>query len=218
MQPNNNIAPQQPTQPDLTPQLPQNPPQQPQATYSPPVPTQVAPEIAPVAYGQPTQLPNQIAPLPQSSGRNFSKIIKIAAIVIGSFMVIVVLFIVAVFLLVGNKTKDAEKVSNQFVNNLQAGDSDAIYAQTTPSFKKITSSDTNKQFVDTISPAIQGEEKITGRKIQSSAGNKSFTSIVYDIDTAKGTSYLRIVMEKDNDTWKVLNFRASETRLEAIVE
>lgn len=180
-----------------------------------PAPQPTAPQT-PVTPPPASQTP--IAPAPQTpvdmAKKAAPKIAKIGLIAFGVFMVVMAIFIFVVVKFTNNATSDAVAVSDQMVNSIQADDANTAYSLASTTFKDSSSEADTEKLISGLSPLLQGEEKITGKKIQTSDG-KTYSAIVYSIDDKV---YVRVVLEKEGSDWKVLNFRSSDTPLEAIVE
>jgi hypothetical protein len=142
---------------------------------------------------------------------------KIAIIAAGVFIVLGVGGFVALFYFVGSATKDAEKVSNQLVVNIQGDNPDAVYSVTSSEFQESTSSEELDEALEQISPLLQGKTTVIERKVVKH-DNKEFVVLVYSVATDDGTKYLRVVLQKVDGEWKVFNFRASEEQLPADIE
>lgn len=125
---------------------------------------------------------------------------------------------VGIFVSVMLATKAPQKVSDQFINDIQAGDSSAAYALTTDSFRAATSSAVFEDYVVAIKPLIQGTEKITDRSIQKVSSEASVNIFVYEVKQSDGkTVYLKTELQKDKD-WKVVYFLADDQPLTTKIE
>jgi predicted PurR-regulated permease PerM len=148
-------------------------------------------------------------PTTQTSAKKIPKWLKVIAVII----VILVLFFLSVFLLANQATKNAVKVSNQLVSDIQTNDTTAAYTLTAPDFQKATSQDQMSQILAGISPALQGTVKVTGKAIRKVSGQPNQATIIYTIQTNGDTKYIRVVLQ-GNNPWQVLNFRSSDTPLD----
>lgn len=195
------VAQQPMPQPQVTPAQPANPVQPVQPVAQPMTPVQQFP-------GQPldsTMLPGK---------KRFPTWLKIILILIAAFAVLMVGIFVSVML----ATKAPQKVSDQFINDIQAGDSSAAYALTTDSFRAATSSAVFEDYVVAIKPLIQGTEKITDRSIQKVSSEASVNIFVYEVKQSDGkTVYLKTELQKDKD-WKVVYFLADDQPLTTKIE
>ena len=144
------------------------------------------------------------------------KWLKILLIVIASFFVAVIAFVVIITMVVGVQTKDAEVVSDKVIDAIQANDAADVYTETSSAFQEVTTQQELSALISSISPSLQGSEKIIARKSQTTNGVRS-AAIVYEVPTSNGTEYVRVVLVDDNG-WKVQNFLVSATKLEADIE
>lgn len=138
-------------------------------------------------------------------------------IIVGIVVVFAALMI-ALFILAGAVTKAPQKISDQFINDVQSANTAAAYSRTSVSFQKATTQEDLEQVITRISPLLQGEEKISGRALEKNSGSPKTAVFVYDVSTANGTKYIKIVLQEDDSGWKVVNFRSSDSILEAKVE
>lgn len=190
--------------------MPPQPPQQPQTT--PPVaPQQPQPNYPaqpqPVASPQP---PAYAAP----EKKRFPKWLKIVGIIVAIFVVIIVIAAVTAT----TATKAPQKISDQFVNEVQAGNTSAAYNLTSKTFQDATTQAQLDQLIKQVGPLLQGEEKVSGRAIEKSTGVPQTAVLVYDVETSNGKKYIKVELQKSGDAWQVINFRSSETPLDAEVE
>jgi hypothetical protein len=150
----------------------------------------------------------QTTPLPGTNKRSF-KGLKIFLIVVA----VIVLFFVGVFLITNQATKGAVTVSDKLIADLQNNDESAAYSLTSTAFRQTTSDSDLKQLFDRISPTLQGKAKVTAKAFNKTAGHPTQAVIVYAIDTADGTKYVRVSLQ-DNSPWQVIGFRSSASRLD----
>src|SRR4051794_20674675 len=106
---------------------------------------------------------------PPPSPRPKRKVWKIVLIIVAAVVALIVVGIVAIFFLVSGATKDAQKVSDQFVVALQTGDAAGAYALTGPSFRAATSEADTTQLVKQLSTLVT-KDKVspTGKAIHAS--------------------------------------------------
>ena len=167
-----------------------------------------APEPAPLYPPPPTQPPKK-----RSVG-------KIIAIVVAAVVVVFILFIVGIFFLVKGSTADAQKVSDQFVTAVQAGDGAKSYALTGPSFRAATTEAQLTELVKNLSTLVTKDaQSPKGKAINASTDNGKIAVFTY---TLKGTSgkpvYFKTQIRDEDGKWVVMNFRSSETELDTNVE
>ena len=136
--------------------------------------------------------------------------VKIILIVI----VVLVLFFVGVFIFTNLATRNAVKVSDQFVADIQANNETAAYSLTNSGFRQSTSEQQLTDILNQASPALQGKATITAKAINKVSGRPNVAVIVYSVSTSDGTKYIRVVLQDDHP-WQVYNFRSSNTRLDA---
>jgi uncharacterized protein YpmB len=195
---------------------PQDPNQRPQPTPTPaPQPQAAVPPAQPAApiVSPATPVTDTTAPVGPRKSR-FPKWLRIVFIVLG----VIIVFIVAIFLFVGNATKDAQKVSDQFVNDVQAGNTESAYALTSDSFRKATSQDQLQQLIEQAGPLLKGDEKITDRSVQKSTGAPETVVLVYTDKTSSATYYIRVQLEKNDNQWQVSGFRSDDKPLSTDLE
>ncbi|MFZ1459092.1 MAG: hypothetical protein WAT17_04400 [Candidatus Saccharimonadales bacterium] len=150
-----------------------------------------------------------------STKKRIPKWLKIIGIVVAVFVV----FILVVTIITVAATSAAQKVSDEFVNDLQASNTSAAYGLTAKRFQASTTEIQLDDVVQQIAPTLQGEETVTGRAIESSSGSAQTAVLVYTIKTpASSTAYIKVELQKDDDNWRVINFRSSETPLDTEVE
>jgi uncharacterized protein HemX len=145
---------------------------------------------------------------------------RIILIVVAAVIALIVVIGVGAFLLVNESTKDAQKVSDQLVTAVQAGDGAKAYGLTGPSFRAATKQADLDQLVKRLSTLVT-KEKVSpnGKAINASTGSGKIAVFLY---TMKGTSgkpvYFKTQIRDEDGGWKVMNFRSSETALTTDVE
>lgn len=152
-----------------------------------------------------------------SNHRGLPKWLKLVLAVVVTFLVAMG----AVFIFLMQGTQAAEKVSNQFIEALQANKTSDAYVLTAQAFKDSTTEEQLGEIIARISPLLQGESKtIVGRKVAKSSAGVETAAIVYEITINSNTKrYVRVVMRNTSGgTWQVLNFRSSDTSLSAEIE
>ena len=171
-----------------------------------------APEPAPAPPYEEMPPPSQ--PPKRRTGR-------IILIVLGAMFVALVLLIGGCFLLVNESTKDAQKVSDEFVAAVQAGDTAKAYSLTSPSFRAATSEADTAEFVKSISALVSKEPvSPTGKAINTSTDNGKIAVFTYKLKPAQGngTVYFKTQIRDEQGRWQVMNFRSAETALNTDVE
>jgi len=181
--------------------MPPNTPSQPQPVQPQSVPvTNQAPQPA-------FPISNQTAVTPKT--KRIPTWLKIASVVV----VIIILFFVGIFVFVNEATKAPEKVSNEWVADIQTDNSSAAYSLTTSAFRNSTSQEELAEIIGSVSPALQGKTNVIGKAVNSASGQPEEAIIVYTVSTSNGTKYIRVVLYKNNNVWQVQNFRSSNTAL-----
>ena len=132
--------------------------------------------------------------------------------IVGTVLIIVAIALVTLFFIVGQATKNASKVSDKLVADIQSNNETAAYVLTSPNFKQASSQADLTALMNRISPLLQGKAKVIGRSINKASGQPNQAIIVYSVATKAGTKYIRIVLQ-DNHPWQVYNFRSSDTLL-----
>jgi hypothetical protein len=134
-------------------------------------------------------------------------------LVLGIVLFVALLITLSVFIdqEVDDKTKEAVVVSNQVVNDIQNNDVDAVYAITTSFFQQDATKEQLAEIFNKVSPLLQGNEEIYGKKIQTIKDGKEQATILYKIDTTDGTVYIRVILQNDGTTWKLAGYTSSDT-------
>ncbi len=153
------------------------------------------------------------APAPAGK-KGLPKVAKILIAAGAGFVVIAIIAVTLFLTFFGNATRQAQNVSDQVMNAIQADDSDAVYALATSDFKKVTTKASLTAALREISPLLRGEESVTDSALASSGG-ESYAVFVYGIKTDDGTKYVKITEKNDDNKWLVQYFRASDTSLKA---
>jgi hypothetical protein len=128
---------------------------------------------------------------------------KIALIVVAGL----VAFIVIITLTVNSATKAPVKVSNQFINSIQAGDAATAYALFSTDAVAVVPVDQFDTLVAQIGPILNSNEKMTGKSINGETGKAATSTVTYEIKGSDGKTYvITINLIKQSGDWKVLNF------------
>jgi hypothetical protein len=150
----------------------------------------------------------------ESPKKRFPTWLKVLAIILG----VLIVLIVAGIMIALKATAAPQKVSDQFVNDVQANDATAAYALTSDSFKKVTTQAQLTDVVAQVSPTLKGDEKVSGRAVYKYSGTPQTAVLVYSVKTSDGTMYIKTELQKSGDTWQVINFHSSKTPLSNAVE
>lgn len=225
-QPSNDAS--QPLQPVAEPGISPPPALPPQPV--PPVPTQVPqPPVPNVNTPQPIPAnPNQTVPPPsqfqmpaqfgqippEPSQGGLPKWLKVVLIGVATLVIVGgVLFYIGL----NSGLAKATDVSNRLVNAVQANDAAGVSALTSDEFKEATPDEALTEYLNVVSPELQGEEQLTDKKIESDS-DKTFAAIKYAIETSTGKRYIRVVLVENDGDWEVQNFRPSDVELELVIE
>lgn len=132
--------------------------------------------------------------------RNWKKILLFIAVGI-------VAFIVVITVTVNSATKASVKVSNQFINDIQAGDAAAAYVLFSTGAQEVVPADQFDTVVAQIGPILNTKEKMTSKSITGETGEAATSQVTYEIDGTDGKTYVITVnLVKEDGDWKVLNF------------
>lgn len=129
---------------------------------------------------------------------NMKKVLKWAGIVVGAIL----LFVGAVWAVIGFLTKDAVVVANAELAAFRSGNlNDAYYAYTTKSFQNNTSFETFQKLV-AASPILKTNIKVSylGKKISSSEG-VVLNGVLIGKNDSRTTIEIQLV--KENGAWKI---------------
>ena len=162
----------------------------------------VAPQPAPAAPA-PT---SSIVPAPK---KKFPTWLKVLLGIIAAFAILGA----AIIIFVTMAAAAPEKVSNQGMDNIQAGNTSEFYSMTSAAFKENTSESQLTSIFAGISDPLKGEEKIVGKYVGTSNGQNS-ASFVYQVEN-DGDKFIRITLVEVDGEWKINGFLTSETKLEA---
>lgn len=170
----------------------------------------------PATNSQPPLATPQGAPMetaPQK--RRIPKWLKVVGVIVAAFIVL----IVAGVLVANIATRAPQKVSDQFISDIQAGNTPAAYALTSKAFQQTTSQDQLNTIIEQVGPVLKGQVKVTGRNIQKSTGIPTTSVLVYtDKTSSNGTHYIKTELQKNSGVWQIINFRSSATPLSTTVE
>jgi hypothetical protein len=164
---------------------------------------------------QPTPQPEPAMPAPVKKGT--PKVLKIVLIAVGSLMVLGAIGVGILFFVLGQAAAAPLKASNSFIDAVQAGESSKAYGLTTDAFQKATSTERLTTLVDGIKSEVSGDEKVTGRVVKATNG-VNYAAVAYSVENDGKTRYMRVVLKQEGNDWKVQNFNAKNTVLEATIE
>ena len=124
-------------------------------------------------------------------------------------LVVAVMFVIRA--LEAQPLKAPQKVSDQFISDLQKDNSLDAYSLTSTSYQKANSNDYFQKIVNKVSSGMQGPVSVTDRKITKTSPPQA--AVVYKIPTQYTTQYIKVTLE-DTGTWQVTSFAASTTKPE----
>ncbi len=145
---------------------------------------------------------------------------KIIAIVAGAMILTLIVLIGGIFLLVNESTGDAQKVSDDFIAAVQANDGARAYGLTGPAFREATTEAQLSELLGQISPLV-AKDKVSpsGKAINASTNNGKIAVFTYQLKgNNRADVYFKTQIRDEDDGWKVMNFRSSETELDTDVE
>lgn len=122
-----------------------------------------------------------------------------------------IIFIVVIFVIATMATSGVVKVSNQFVNDIQAKNASAAYALMTSAAQAATPQSDFNDMVDRVAPIIgNSTEKMTSKEASGQTGSAATGKVVYEIKGSDGVTYVMTVnLQKENGEWRVLNFEST---------
>jgi hypothetical protein len=171
-----------------------------------------APEPAPEPMYQ------QPPPPPPKKGIGATKIVLI---VLAGFFVLLVLFVGGCFLLVNGTTKDAQKVSDDFVVAVQNGDGAKAWSLAGPTFRAATTEAELTELVKRLSGLVTKDKVSPSAKgINASTDTGKIAVFVYKL---KGTGqpatvWFKTQIREEDGKWQVLSFRSAESELNTDIE
>jgi hypothetical protein len=145
---------------------------------------------------------------------------RIILIVIAAVVALIVVGGLAIYLVVNQSTKDAQKVSDQLVTAVQKGDGAAAYALTGPSFRAATTEAQLSELVKNLSTLVTPDKSSAKQKaISVSTDNGKIAVFVYTMKGASGSPvYFKTQIREEEGRWQVMSFRSSESKLSADIE
>jgi hypothetical protein len=123
-------------------------------------------------------------------------------------VVIVVVAIAVVVVVVANlATNPSAQASDEFLNSVQAGNSNTAYALLSSGAKTTVTSDDFAKIVQQIGPILNTQETTISKSVSASTGSQPTAQVVYEIKGTDGITYgLTVNLVQENGQWKVLNF------------
>src|SRR4051794_10153643 len=174
-------------------------------------------------YGRAMTVTPEPAPVPRFSPpppRPKRRTGRIILIVVAALVALVVVLVIGAFLLVSESTKDAQKVSDQLITAVQAGDGAKAYALTGPSFRAATTEAELTELISGLSTLVTKDKRSPdGKAISASTESGKIAVFTY---TMKGTNgkpvYFKTQIRKEDGRWQVMSFRSSEKKLTTDIE
>lgn len=112
----------------------------------------------------------------------------------------------------------ARKVGSQVVKDIQRNNAGDMYDLASPSFKQTTSQDSLQSTLDQISPQLQGKTRLETINLLGPTDDPEVAVLVYMVniaDSDDGPKYIRVTLQKLDNGWQIVNFRSSDTKLDA---
>ncbi|MGD8373656.1 MAG: hypothetical protein PVI21_02245 [Candidatus Woesebacteria bacterium] len=126
-------------------------------------------------------------------------------------LLILAVIAVAVVVVANLATSPSAKVSDDFLNSVQAKDSDSAYALLSSGAKETITSADFKDIVDQIGPILNTQEKTITKSVQAQTGSQPTARVEYEILGTDGVTYSIVVnLVEENGKWKVLNFESTQ--------
>lgn len=127
----------------------------------------------------------------------------------GLFAVAIAGFVLAFILLksANNDTKKAAKMSESVVVNLQKKNAQAVYDQFSSESKKTTNAGEIENFLNQVGGFTQDTAKKVELPNPSETLPENKQAVAYEVKGTDGKTYrVTIMLIKEADTWKILNF------------
>ena len=168
------------------------------------------------AVPEPTPAPPFSPPPPRPKRRTG----RIVLIVVAAVVAVILLIGGGLFLLVNESTEDAQKVSDQLVTAVQAGDGPKAYALTGPAFRSATTEAELTELVKNLSTLVTKDKRSPdGKAISASTETGTVAVFTYELKGASGSPvYFKTQIRDEDAGWQVLSFQSSETELDTDVE
>lgn len=127
-------------------------------------------------------------------------------IVIGIVIAIVILVII-----INSATSGVTKVSNEYINDIQASNGSAAYALMTKEAQATTTKSDFEQLVTKIGPILNTQEKMTSKEASGQTGQAATGKVTYQIKGTDGVTYnLTVNLQKEDGQWRVVNFESKK--------
>lgn len=165
-----------------------------------------------VKHTESTPKSKQPAPSKKSSNKSLWIILSVVA---GVFLLGFIGILVAGWLLISGATKDITKTSDAVVVAVINNSPDDIFAVASSTFKDATKEEDVVSTLDRISSVLaDGTYKVTNTKVSNTSSGET-AAVDYKITTPDGKYYMRVNLEKEGDSWAMLNFQTSQQPIES---
>jgi len=135
--------------------------------------------------------------------KKMPKVLKIVLLAVGGFVAIVVGLGVLFF----TASSGATKVSDEFLNAMQAGDGATAYNLFSSKAKKQLPKEESIGVIGQIGAILNTEEKKVSTNVSAETGSDTEAVVVYEIEGTDGVTYMfAVTLVKEDGQWKVLNF------------
>lgn len=123
----------------------------------------------------------------------------------------VVIAFIVLFFIVNAATSGVVKVSNEYVNDIQASNGSGAYALMTKDAQGTVSMSDFQQLVDKVGPILNTSEKMTSKAVSGETGQAGTGKVTYQIKGTDGINYtITVNLQKENGQWRVLNFESNK--------
>lgn len=151
-----------------------------------------------------TTVPEETVKPPEASkAKKPTNIKKIIMIALGVVVVLIILLLVIINMV----TSGSVKVSNQFMNAVQARQGAVAYGLFSSEAQKAVTQEQLSTAIDRVGPILNTKEKMVSKEVSAETGTQSKAKVVYEVKGTDGNTYtITIDLIKEGDAWKVLNF------------
>ena len=143
---------------------------------------------------------------PNKKSAKKSSLMKKLLIIFG----VIITFIIAIIIFASMATSAPLKVSDEFIKEIQAGNSTAAYDLMSAEAQNTTSSSEFEAVVDQISPILNGTPKVQDKQVSAETGKTTTAEIIYDITGTDGTYKVTVRLSENNSKWQVQAFESDK--------
>lgn len=156
---------------------------------------------------------SQETPLkPNSSKRKKKTLWIILTIVVGLALFIGISFVATKYIITTNSSKAAVLVSDKVVVATINNQPDKLYELTGKTFRDETKKDDVVTVLKQVSPVLANADfTVVYKSITQEPGRNQMATVNYKLTTKQGTIYMRVLVEKESDGWKMVNFETQDT-------